>query len=59
VDVYEIDISKKYILQLGLVPRSEGERVRKLVQEWLGNDSPILLLSGDIKLIKVETEPVE
>lgn len=54
--VYEIDLTKKYILQfarpLGL---EELQRIVNCIEEWKTSDRPFLLLAGgDVKLVRVE-----
>ena len=55
--VYEIDLSKKYILQFEKpLPMAELERIRDEYKRWITSDEPILILFGKIKLVKVESD---
>jgi len=57
VDVYEIDINKKYILQFSFrIPEPNMEKIRSDVKEWIEKEnSPFLFINGgDVKLVKVE-----
>ena len=57
VDVYEIDINKKYILQFSFrIPEPSMEKIRSDVKEWIEKEnSPFLFINGgDVKLVKVE-----
>lgn len=56
-NVYEIDITKKYILMFShYVPAAEIVKMQELVKEWIKKDDiPFLFIHGeDVKLVKVE-----
>ena len=54
--VYEIDLSKKYILQVEqALSMAELNRLRDEYQRWITGDNPIFFLFGKAKLVKVGT----
>jgi hypothetical protein len=54
--VYEIDLTKKYILQFDRpVSMEEAERIKAKIAEWKVSDEPFLFIAGgEIKLVRVE-----
>lgn len=55
--VYEIDLSKKYIIHFeDHLPLAVLENIRGKIHDWLtSKDQPFLILHGNIKLLKVDT----
>jgi hypothetical protein len=54
-DVYEIDVTKKYILQFKERLRQEDLlRMIRDISDWVASDAPFLILEGDVKLVRVE-----
>lgn len=61
VAVYEIDLSKKYVLAFyNFIPDDQYQRIREDIGKWLeSKDSPFLFIRGygsSIKLVKVDEE---
>ena len=54
--VYEIDLTKKYILQFDRpISAEEAERLKAKVAEWKTNDQPFVFIAGGgVKLVRVE-----
>ncbi len=54
--VYEIDLTKKYVLRYDLpLTQEHMHRLTNQIEQWLDSpNQPFLLLSGDVKLIRVE-----
>jgi hypothetical protein len=52
--VYEVDLSKKYVLTTdATLSHEEYERISGLLREWVNNNEPFVLLDGGIKLARV------
>lgn len=53
-NVYEIDLTKKYIIQMPSdLSMMELEQIKNLIDEWVLGDYPFLVLNKSIKLVKV------
>lgn len=54
--IYEIDLSKKYIIKVGEnVPIEDIETITKQLREWINRpNEPFILLWGDIELVKTD-----
>ena len=56
IPVYEIDLSKKYILSFrGVLSLEDREKIRQKIKEWMEGDDPFLLIMDGVKLLKIET----
>lgn len=54
--VYEIDVTKKYVLVFEeRLSHEERHRLNGLIDDWLKNENPFLVVSGGVKLFKAET----
>lgn len=54
--VYEIDLTKKYILQIDEpLSMADMERLKQQYEPWIAGDNPIFFLFGKARLVKVET----
>ena len=59
-DVYEIDLTKKYILQLpDDLSMAEIDRIKDMIDKWIIGDSLFLVINKSIKLIKVSEAECE
>ena len=55
--VYEIDLTKKYILSFPQkLTVNDFARIKHEIDEWLRSDKPFLLIDEDVRLVLVETE---
>lgn len=54
-DIYEIDFTKRYILQLDNSCKPEDViRIKQEIIEWKSSDNTFLILSSGIKLVKID-----
>lgn len=53
--VYEIDLTKKYILAFDQVLTGyEAERIKEAIKTWMEGDNAFLVIDGGVKLVKVD-----
>lgn len=55
--VYEIDLTKKYILRFSEpLSMQMVDNLKRAFDEWAKNDQPFLLIDRDVKLVRVESD---
>jgi hypothetical protein len=54
-DVYEIDVTKKYILVFPeRLSSHEAARMKDAIDGWMKSDKPFLIVDRNVRLVKVE-----
>lgn len=55
VEVFEIDVNKKYILLIsGPIPAAEAHHAQEVIDRWIKSNRAILVVSDNCRLVKVE-----
>lgn len=58
MEIVEIKFGSKYLISVkGGLPKSEVDRLKEALNEWMKNREPFMILNGDlIKVVPIEDD---